>query len=108
MCHLYLPLPPPIKNPLGEGETASRSYTPFVVPSTNPTTEQIASEPTAATTIPFNRIKIEDEHNAQLMPKAWRLPFFRLVERPAFEYLIICCILLSTLFLMTEHHGEPE
>jgi len=84
----------------------------------------------------FNRIKNEDEQNALLTPKqvynvrkrrflnrfplrdghkpphaesqAWRLPFFRLVERPAFEYFIIACILLNTLFLMTQHYGEPE
>lgn len=81
----------------------------------------------------FNRIKNEDEANALLTqqqvlwvrkrrflnrfplregnkpPKdPWRLPIFNFVEKPAFEYFIIGCILLNTIFLMTEHDGQPD
>jgi hypothetical protein len=81
----------------------------------------------------FNRIKKEEEANVLLTQKQliwlrtrrylqrfplkmdkkppkqpWRLNFYRFVEQTYFEFFIIFCILLNTIFLMTEYHGQPQ
>eukprot|EP00484_Ammonia_sp_Unknown_P007624 CAMPEP_0197073220 /NCGR_PEP_ID=MMETSP1384-20130603/210494_1 /TAXON_ID=29189 /ORGANISM="Ammonia sp." /LENGTH=1825 /DNA_ID=CAMNT_0042512053 /DNA_START=142 /DNA_END=5619 /DNA_ORIENTATION=+ len=81
----------------------------------------------------FNRIKNEGEANALLTPEqvlwvrkrrflqrfplrtghkppraAWRLLFFNFVEKQWFEWFIVGCILVNTVFLMSEHEGQAE